>query len=365
MYRGKGLPLSIIRIRTMSHRKPLFLFALLLVLTCCTGQKPNASGSLDGAENGKMKYAQLVGLKDTAVSLPRQGARVIVTTTSVCQLLDWLGLSDRIVGVCDAQYVNIPDIRRRLHLPEGAEGRIADCGSALQPNLELIAALRPDAIIASPYEAGTSGNLQRLHIPIITAKEYMEPSALGRAEWMRYYGRLFGVAERADSLFHVVDSSYSALRHYAAGLPAGRSVITERKTGAVWYVPGGKSCVADIIRDAGGSYPFTDDTHAASLPLSAEQIVAKASECDVWAFKTNDPLSREDLLREWDGYKALKAFRTGEIYECDTSVKPYFEEVGWRPDWLLREMIILLHPDARIGQLKYYKRIDSAKSDNH
>ena len=34
----------------------------------------------------------------------------------------------------------------------------------------------------------------------------METSALGRAEWMRFYGLLFGVVSKADSLFAEVDS---------------------------------------------------------------------------------------------------------------------------------------------------------------
>ena len=41
----------------------------------------------------------------------------------------------------------------------------------------------------------------KLNIPIIECADYMETSALGRAEWMRFYGLLFGEAQKADSLF--------------------------------------------------------------------------------------------------------------------------------------------------------------------
>ena len=47
---------------------------------------------------------------------------------------------------------------------------------------------------------------KELDIPIIECADYMETSALGRAEWMRFYGLLFGVAPQADSLFAEVDS---------------------------------------------------------------------------------------------------------------------------------------------------------------
>ncbi len=280
--------------------------------------------------------------------------RVVVFTTAHCQLLEYLGLADCIVGVCDAQYIHIPDIQRRVK-----EGRIADCGDAMNPDVERIASLNPDAVILSPFEGASYGQLEKMGIPLVFAADYMETSALGRAEWMRYYGRLFGQAARADSLFHVVDSAYGALKAYAARLPKGRSILTQRMTGAVWYVPGGKNSMGAILSDANSPYTFAADNHLGSLPLSFEQVLDKAGKADVWAFQFNGQrmLNRADLLREFHGYKALKAFQTGNIYECNASVVPYFEEVSFRPDYLLREIILLAHPQAPLVALRYYKKL--------
>ncbi len=273
--------------------------------------------------------------------------------------MEYLGVADKIVGVCDAQYILIPDIQRRLRLAEGVKGKIVDCGSSMSPDIERIIALKPDAIILSPYEGQNLGRIAKLGIPVILAVDYMETSSLGRAEWMRYFARLFDCAQRGDSLFNVVDANYQSLKAYAAKLPKGKSVLTERKTGAVWYTPGGESTIGVTIRDAHGGYAFAKDKHSGSLPLSFEQILAKAGESDVWAFKFNGarPMSKSDLLHEFQGYSGLKAFRTGNIYECNCSVRPYFEEVSWRPDYLLREMIILLHPQAKLGKLRYYQKL--------
>ena len=176
---------------------------------------------------------------------------------------------------------------------------------------------------------------------------------------MRLYGRLLGCQQRSDSLFHVVDSTYQSLKKYAASLPLGLSILTERKTGSTWYTPGGASTLGTLLKDANASYAFANDKHSGSLPLSFEQIIAKAGESDVWAFKFNGTkmMTRSDLLREFHGYDALKAFRTGNIYECNCSTTPYFEEVGFRPDFLLREMIQLLHPGVNLGGLRYYRRL--------
>lgn len=287
-------------------------------------------------------------------SVLRPLQRVVVFTTAHCQLLEYLGLADRVVGVCDVQYILIPDIQQRVKA-----GRIADCGNSMSPDVEKIVSLHPDAIIVSPYEGASYGRLEKLGIPLIMAADYMETSALGRAEWMRFYGRLFGQAQRADSLYHVVDSTYGALKAYAARLPKGRSILTERKTGAVWYVPGGQSTVGTLLADANSPYAFAADGHSGSLALSFEQVADRAGQADVWAFKFNgqQPMTRADLLREYHGYKVLRAFRTGEVYECNASQVPYFEEVSFRPDYLLREMLLLAHPGAPLGTLRYYRKM--------
>lgn len=352
------------------------LFIVLLLVSCNGGKGNKAAGNA-----AHFQYAQLLTVDSSAegrsyiVSDPWQKGRVlqsiparkpfhrvVVFTTSHCQLLEYLGLADRIVGVCDAKYILIKDIQRRLRLPKGVQGKIVDCGSSMQPDIERIVALKPDAIIISPYEGMGLGQLGKTGIPVILAADYMETSSLGRAEWMRYYGRLFGCGAKADSLFHVVDSTYAALKKYASTLPKGKSLLTERMTGATWYVPGGKSTIAAVIRDAHGGYAFADDGHSGSLPLSFEQVLAKAGQSDIWAFKYNGTgmMTKSDLLREFHGYDALKAFGTGQIYECDCTVVPYFEEVSWRPDYLLREMIQLLHPDTKLGGLRYYKKLSVA-----
>lgn len=342
------------------------LLSWLLLLAACGGQRSTGKA---GSDSIPMRYAQLLTMTDSTaiISDPwqqgktlqrvplRELHRVVVFTTSHCQLMEYLGVADRIVGVCDLQYILIPDIQKRVK-----EGKIADCGNSMSPDIEKIIALKPDAIILSPFEgSGGFGRLEKLGIPIIQAADYMETSALGRAEWMRYYGRLLGCAHRADSLFFAVDSTYDALRVMAQKMPVGRSILTERKTGATWYTPGGQSTIAAIIRDANGGYTWADDKHSGSLPLSVEQIIAKGGQSDVWAFKYNgtQSMSKTDLLQEYHGYEALKAFQTGEIYECNTSRVPYFEEVSWRPDYLLREMIQLLHPRVDLGGLRYYRKI--------
>ena len=294
-----------------------------------------------------------------------------------CQLMYEMGCQQAIRGVCDLDYINIPDVKKRAaSAGNAAAGKtsagnsIVDCGSSMAPDIERIIALKPEAILLSPFEnSGGYGKLDKLHVPIIEAADYMESSPLGRAEWMKFYGMLFGNEEgksngisgscepKADSLFAKIEKEYLKLKAEAAGYPKGLSILTERKTGNVWYVPGGQSTIGILLKDANARYIFEDDEHSGSLAMSPEQILAKGKQVDVWAFKYfgGAPLSQAQLLQEYDGYKALAAFSRGNIYQVDTSTVPYFELTSFHPELLLREFIILAHGE-RFGKLRFYKK---------
>jgi len=302
-----------------------------------------------------------------------------------CQLMYELGCQQAIRGVCDLDYINIPDVKKRAAAGKASVGNVSaenatagnsivDCGSSMAPDIERIIALKPEAILLSPFEnSGGYGKLDKLHVPIIEAADYMESSPLGRAEWMKFYGMLFkkdgnapktalaaSCEPKADSLFAKIEKEYLKLKAEAAGYPKGLSILTERKTGNVWYVPGGKSTMGILLRDAHARYIFADDTHSGSLSMSPEQIIAKGNQVDVWAFKYfgGNALTKQDLLAEYQGYQALKAFQTGTVYETDTSCEPYFELTSFHPEILLREFIILSHPEAgdKFGKLRFYKK---------
>lgn len=355
-------------------------------------------------EEGDKTVARLALQRTSGMGCTTDTVRTPVERSAVfiaphCQLMYELGCQQAIRGVCDLNYINIPDVRKRAASAgkasagktsaenASAQNSIVDCGSSMAPDIERIIALKPEAILVSPFEnSGGYGKLDKLHIPLIEAADYMESSPLGRAEWMKFYGMLFGKDKnisttaagkaseaavgkaseatlpascelKADSLFAQIEKEYLKLKAEAVKLPKGLSILTERKTGNVWYVPGGQSTIGILLKDANARYIFSDDKHSGSLPMSPEQILAKGTQVDVWAFKYfgGAPLSQVQLLQEYDGYKALAAFSRGNIYQVDTSTVPYFELTSFHPELLLREFIILAHGE-RFGKLRFYKK---------
>ena len=288
--------------------------------------------------------------------------RAVVFTAAHANLMEMLHAGDAIAGVADPQYMHIPDIQRRLAgsgsnalaQPDG----ISNVGNSMKSDVEKIINLNADAIFLSPFEnSGGYGRLEELNIPIIECADYMETGPLGRAEWMKFYGMLIGRESEADSLFAVVEKRYNDLKARARRAKKTLSVLPDRKTGSVWYVPGGQSSVGLMYKDAGGDYAYSSDDHTGSLPLPFETVLDKMGDADVWLMSYNGYMTRAKLPAEFSGYSVLKAYKTGEIYGCPVDIVPYFEEVSWRPDWLLSDLIQIFHPDMRQGKLRYYHKL--------
>jgi putative lipoprotein len=286
------------------------------------------------------------------VDVPIQ--RSVVFTSAHANLLEMLHAEKAISGVADLKYMLIPDIRRRAH----RKGGIVNCGDAMKPDVEQIIDLKPEAILLSPFENGGGyGRLEEIGIPVIECADYMEESALGRAEWMKFYGLLFGREREADSLFAVVEKNYQALSRRASQSKVTRSVLPDRKVGPVWYLPGGESSVGLLYKDAHGVYAYAKDKHSGSLSMPFETVLDKFVQSDFWILSYRGDFSRAKLLAEFQGYSMLKPCRTGEIYGCKVDSIPYFEEVSWRPDWLLSDLIQLFHPDLQIAPMRYYHKL--------
>lgn len=283
--------------------------------------------------------------------------RAVVATSVHCGLIFSMDCGKAIAGVCDPQYINMPEIARGV-----AGGTIADCGNSTTPTVEKIIDIGADAVLLSPFQnSGGYGKLEKTGMPIIEAADYMETSALGRAEWIRFYGMLFGARQRADSMFAGIEQRYTELTAMARKAKISRSILFDRQNGAAWYVAGGRSTIGKMLRDANVPYPFADDEHSGGVPLPFESVLERAANSDVWLIRYNSPhgLTLADIKADKEGYSRFKAWRTGEVYGCNTAHSTYYEDTPFHPDRLLRDFIIICHPDMadKLGRPEYFTKI--------
>lgn len=276
-------------------------------------------------------------------------------------IIDELGAADQIKAVCEVEYFTNEHILKSYQA-----GKIVNLGNSLAPNIEALIDIHPDAILLSPFEnSGGYGIIETTHIPIVECADYMETSPLGRAEWMKFYGMLYGKEKEANELFEEVETAYNGLKEIvreeggASVRPNSPRVICDLITGATWYVPGGNSTMGRLIEDAGGDYIFRTREESGSLALAPETVFAESQNADVWFMKytnNNADMTYEDLSKESPLYAQMKAFKNRQVYGCNLSYVHFYNDLPYHPERHLKDMIRMFHPNLLPDhEIKYYK----------
>lgn len=278
--------------------------------------------------------------KGEVVRTPLQST--VVYTSVHCGIIDEMGAFDAVKAVCDSKYISLPKCRKGL-----VEGTIADLGEGTAPDIERIIDIHPDAILLSPFQnSGNYGRLGRLGIPIIECADYMETSALGRAEWIRFYGMLYGKETVADSIFAAVAEEYNSLKAIVPADVKRPRVIADLKFGSSWYISGANSTTGRLYADAGADYVFADELSSGSVPYDPEVVFDRAHDADVWIIKYNQATDKtyDELAHDYPNYARMQPFIRRNIYGCNTGVSPFYEETPYHPERLLKDYIKIFHP---------------------
>jgi iron complex transport system substrate-binding protein len=304
-------------------------------------------------------------VKSDSVSTPADGMKIKVpveslAVSSVTQVafLDALGETDKISGGCSPGLIYNADVQLRI-----ANGLVADLGDAFSINVERTMLLQPSALVMSGYKQDDpyAGRVQQAGIPVVYNNEWMEETALGRAEWIKFMALLVGREDRADSLFSVISAEYTALTEKVQQQTSWASVLTGSNFRGTWYMPGGNSYMAHMLADAGGQYFFANDSTRGSLPLNVESVLTNFASADFWINCNYNSISE---LVAGDGKHLLfQAVKLGNVYNYNKLLLPsgandFWESAVVRPDWLLKDLIRILHPELLPDhELKYYQQL--------
>lgn len=268
-------------------------------------------------------------------------------------IIEELGALGSITGVADGSYFNMPSIISGI-----TDGTITDIGSSMSPSLEKLIKLSPDAILTSPYQNAGHGLIDKTGSPIVECADYMESTPLGRAEWIKLMGALYGRYDRAAEIFDSVAVRYNTLKSIAANEERRPKVISESVTDGVWYVPGGNSYMAAMFADAGGDYPWSDDTSTGSLQLDYPAVYARAADADIWLIRTYGyDLTLDNLASQYPLNKKIRAYGTGGVYAANTATSTLFEDFPFHPERLLHEYINIMHPGLLPDSTLHYYRL--------
>lgn len=243
----------------------------------------------------------------------------------------------------------------------GVGDRCIDFSNEMKPDAEKVIASGADMLMLSMYEGRDTSVYSRMGIKIVACHDFMELSPLGRARWMKRYGRMWGVGERADSLYEVVEKNYRMLSSMSKNEKVRPRVFFDLMYGNLWYQPSEKSSMGALVIDAGGALPFHIVQDGGSKALSREQVLSGAKDADVWIirYQGRKKLTLSDLKALDPVYSQFRAFINGNVWACNTDETAYFDEAPFRPDYQLEDIISILHPKLKHKkQLHYFSRVE-------
>lgn len=299
---------------------------------------------------------------DVAGTIPTGSRKIILTATTQIPHLIYLGAEDALMAFPNLDLISSPEVRERI-----TGNEILDLGKGPSPDLEKIIAADPDWVMVSGFgEAGQlEEKLQAADIPVIVNGEFLEKHPLGRTEWIKLTGVLLGKPDLADRVFALIEKNYLTALNKTNEIPDKErpTVLSGNLYKDIWYAPARDSWAAQIIQDAGGQYIFRELSGSGSLMLNYEYVLEKARDARFW-IGASDFKNLGHMLSENSKYGNFEAFKNKQVFtytlkKGETGGLMYFEEGYLRPDWVLLDMIKILHPDkAQTHDFQYFQRLD-------
>ncbi|BCQ10209.1 ABC transporter substrate-binding protein [Mycobacterium heckeshornense] len=267
-----------------------------------------------------------------------------------------LDQTDVVSGVATAANVVSPRLRQRI-----ATGHIAEFAPGGQVDIETVIAAHPDVLVTQGTDDPSYAKLRDAGVGVIADAEWLEPTPLGRAEWVKVFAALTGTEKKAGELYRTLRDEYRKVAAKTTGVRPVDVLPGEMYHG-VWSMPAGGDYAGRLIADAGGSYPWAGDKRAGSLQLNFESVFAKAGQAPLWLVISNWT-TLNDALAQDNRYTELTAMRTGQVWSATKSLGPgggndYWERGVARPDLVLGDLVAILHPDLAPGhEFQFYRQV--------
>ena len=308
------------------------------VLVRCGAPAPQLTGELAGAQQVTVPVRSLYS----------------GSTTHLAMITE-LGQADVVTGVASPPAVADAAIRGRI---DG--GAILGYAPGGQVNIETVLRAGPDVLVTQGMDDPGYPKLRDAGIPVVVDAEWLEPTPLGRAEWIKVFAALTGTEHRAQQTYRVIRDGYHALSARAAAAKPVDVLVGTMYSGN-WSIPTGTSYAGRLVADAGGTYPWLSDTGAQSRQLNFESVYAHAGDAALWLV-TDDWKALSDAVSQDSRYGELAALRSGQVWS-GTKASPegrntYWERGTARPDLLLGDLVAILHPELAPGHdFAFYRQV--------
>ena len=280
---------------------------------------------------------------------------IVVTSTTHIPALEMLGVENTLVGFPNTNYISSEKTRKRID-----SGNVREVGTNETLNTEVLIDMAPNVIVSFGLNDNnpTLDNLQKSGLKILLNGDWAEQYPLGKAEWIKFFGALYGLDSRAKTIFSKIEKEYKntlALANKATSKP---TVLSGAMFQDQWYVPQGDSWAALFLKDANSNYLWADSKGIGSLPLPFEKILEKSKNAEYW-IAPGDFSSLKQMSESNPHYSEFDSFKNKKVYSYGINKGAkggilYFEWSPTRPDWVLKDLIKIFHPELLPNHKLYF-----------
>ena len=280
----------------------------------------------------------------TIIPIPLQS--VIVTSTTHIPALEMLGVENTLIGFPNTDYISSEKTRKLIDA-----GKIREVGTNETLNTEVLIEMSPDLIVSFGLNNSnpTIDNLQKSGLKVIYNGDWTEQSPLGKAEWIKFFGALYGLDAKANSIFTKIETEYTNTLALAKKAKTKPTVLCGAMYQEQWYVPQGDSWAALFLKDAQSNYLWSKSKGNGSLSLPFETVFNTAQNAAYW-IAPGDFSSLKEMNESNPHYKEFSAFHNKKVfsYSVNKGAKGgivYFELSPTRPDLVLKDLLKIFHPE--------------------
>ncbi|HEX2908500.1 MAG TPA: ABC transporter substrate-binding protein [Phototrophicaceae bacterium] len=275
--------------------------------------------------------------------------RMIGMSTTFLPHLVSQNLLDQLIAVDSTMFTSTPEVLAKFEAGELPE--VGGGGSGTEPDVEQIVDLEPDLVMEQRFSAEDANFaiLEQAGLPVVLNADFLETSPLGQAEWGKFISLFFNTEAQAETIYTDVKTRYEDLKALVADVADKPTVLATTPFGDTWYLPGGRSYLAQLLADAGAAYLWADDEATGSLFLDFETVLNRAAAADFWVNTYQTTMA--DLLAADERFADFAAVENEAVYTNNARQNAnggseYFETGVANPDIILADLIKIFHPDV-------------------
>ncbi len=386
---GLALPLQLLQKNYMKSyvSKILLLFLFLIICSCKTETKPaKVTSSVNTVQYAKgfsienytgysvvtvknpwpkatKTYTYILKEKNGIVPdslkrniiIPVPIKSIVVTSTTHIPSLEMLDEVNSLVGFPHLDYISSDKVRTRIEA-----GKVKELGNNHDLNTEVLLDLQPNVLIGYGIDNKnpTLDNLQKSGLKVLLNGDWNEETALGKAEWIKFFGALYGKQKQATALFTKIEKDYLKTIEIAKRATTTPTILAGDMFEDRWYLPKGSSWGSLLLKQAKGNYLWQETSGTGSLSLSFETVFEKAQSAAIW-ITSGQFATLKEMAESNPHYTQFDAFTTKNVYSFSgkkgkTGGILYYELAPNRPDIVLKDLVKILHPELLVGYEPFF-----------